>query len=141
MKAWYSSPNGAIRLSLVALLTLLVRSYLDTRYILVEDFASLGRGFVALWILAYTAMIGGWMWALLAATGDRRGAWITLLAFGLLTGLGFGAASLLVFANFTVEFVLFGASLVAGALASAAVGLQLRRVSPRLGAKGGKESL
>jgi uncharacterized YccA/Bax inhibitor family protein len=129
MKTWYTSPSGAITLSLVALLTLLVRSYLDTRYILVEDFGSLGTGFVALWILVYAAIIGGWMWALLAATADRQGAWITLLGFALMTGLGFGAASLLAFANFAVEFVLFGASLVAGLFASAAVGLQLRRVS------------
>jgi uncharacterized YccA/Bax inhibitor family protein len=111
------------------------RSYFDTRYILVEDFGSLGTGFVALWILGYTAIIGGWMWALLAATSDRPGAWITLLGFALLTGLGFGAASLLAFANFAAEFVLFGASLVAGALASVAVGLQLQRVSSRRGAK------
>ncbi len=133
MKTWFTSSDGAITLSLLALLGLLVRSYADTRYILVEDFNSLGSGFVVLWIFGYTAIIGGWIWALLAASYRRRGGWIALFIFTLLTALIFGAASLLVFANFTVEFVLFGANLITGTLASIAVGLQLWWVSSRHG--------
>ena len=126
----FRSPAGSIALCYVALLTLLVRSYTDTRYILVEDFSALGPGFVGIWIIGYAALIGGWVWALLrAATGDGRGAWAAMLGFGLLTGLGFGAASLLAYANFRVELLVYGANLIAGIAASAASGTQLRRTT------------
>lgn len=122
------SPAGCIALSYVALVTLLVRSYTDTRYILVEDFGDLGPGFVGIWITGYAALIGGWVWALLrAATADGRGAWTALLGFGLLTGLGFGAASLLAYADLRVELLVYGANMIMGIAASAASGLQLRR--------------
>lgn len=128
MSTWLRSQAGCIALSFVALLTLLVRSYTDTRYILVEDFSALGPGFVALWSLGYAAIIGGWVWALLrAAARDTRAAWMVLLGLGLLTGLGFGAASLVAFANFGVELVVYGANLIAGIASSVAAAGQLRR--------------
>ena len=122
------SPAGCIAVSYVALATLLVRSYTDTRYILVEDFSALGPGFVGIWIIGYTTLICGWVWALLrAATGDGRGAWTALFGLGLLTGIGFGAASLLAYANFRLELLVFGANLITGVAASVASGIQLRR--------------
>ncbi len=127
MKAWLTSFNDAITLSLVALFSLLVRSYFDTRYILVENFGFLGPGFTLGWIFGYSAIIGGWMWALVAAARGSQRAWITLFAYALITGLGFGAASLLAFANFAVEFFLLGTNLVAGVFAAIAVALHLRK--------------
>lgn len=128
------SPTGSIALSYVALITLLVRSYTDTRYILVQDFSDLGPGFVGIWITGYAALIGGWVWALLrAATADGRGTWTALLGFGLLTGLGFGAASLLAYANFGVELLVYGANLIMGIGASWASGVQLRRTNKARG--------
>lgn len=122
------TPAGCIALSFVALVTLLVRSYTDTRYILVEDFSDLGPGFIVIWITGYAALIGGWVWALLrAATTDARGPWTALLGFALLTGLGFGAASWLAYADFGVELLVYGANLIVGIAASAASGIQLRR--------------
>jgi hypothetical protein len=52
---------------------------------------------IGLEILLYMAFVGVWIWALLASPGGSRGAWITLLVFALVTGLGLGAASILAF--------------------------------------------
>lgn len=78
-----------------------------------------------------SAIARGWIWALVrAAAGGGRGAWIALFVYVLLTGLGFGTASLLAFANFAAGFV-FWFSLVAGVLAAVAVGFQLKERSDR----------
>jgi hypothetical protein len=128
MRTWLRSRAGGVALSYAAFLALLVRSYTDTRFILVEDFGALGTGFVILWIVGYAALIGGWTWALLrAAVGHGRGAWLALLGFGLLAGFGFGAASLLAFANFRAELVVYGANLVTGVASAVAAWVQLRR--------------
>lgn len=128
MITYLRSRAGGVALSFAALLTLLVRSYTDTRYILVEDFGSLGTGFVAVWIVGYVAIIGVWVWALLRAqAADSRGAWLTLLGLGLLTGLGLGAASLVAFANLRVELVVYGANLIVGIASSAVAAGHVRR--------------
>jgi hypothetical protein len=71
--------RGSLVLSFLALLSVLVRSYYDTRSILVEDFGHLGRGFTLVWILGFTAIIGGWIWALMSAARGSRAALIALL--------------------------------------------------------------
>jgi hypothetical protein len=123
--------NGSVTLSVIALLSLLVRSYADTRYILVEDYAQLGSGFVVIWILGFTALIGGWIWALLAAAKGSRQALIGLFAYALLTGLGAGAASLLLFASVPAEVVIFSACLVTGLASSVSIVFQLQRSRSR----------
>jgi hypothetical protein len=127
MTTWFSSRKGAITLSLIALISLLARSYYDIRYILVEEFSSLAPGMDVLWIVSFTVIVGGNMAVLLAATGNSRGAWIGLLVYNLVIGLGSGAASLVAFTSNNFELVIFTASLIAGVLAAIAVGLQLRR--------------
>ena len=128
MKNWLASRNGAIVLSLIALLTLLARSYYDVRFILTEEYSSLAPWMDVLWIYGFTAFLGLNMLALLlAASGDGRGAWVTLLVFNLITGLGSGVASLLVFTSSTLEFVIFTSCLIAGLLAALAVGFRLQR--------------
>lgn len=135
MKTWFTSRNGALILSLIALLTLLARSYYDTRFILVEEYSSLAPGMDTWWIIGFTAIVGSNMAILLAATSDRRGAWIALMVYNLLTGLGWGAASLIAFTSNTLELVIFTTSLIAGILSAVAVGFQLRtgQVASQLG--------
>ena len=132
MNTWLKSRNGAITLSVMALLTLLGRISLDARYVLAEEYAFWGPGPVGLATLLYVAFAGGWTWALLAAAGGSRGAWIALLGFALLTGLGLGAASILAFwppmqsATPLGEIALLS-NLVFGLLAALAAWLQLRQ--------------
>lgn len=60
MAKWLRSPEGLVTLSYVALISLLVRSYVDTRFILVEDFSDLGESFVAVWIAGFIVIIRPW---------------------------------------------------------------------------------
>lgn len=122
----------AIAFSVIALLSLLGRTSLDYRYVFAEDFPAWGPGLVGLVTLLYVAIAGGWIWALLAAARGRRGAWIILLGFALLTGLGLGAASIVRFwppmqsATPLGEIALL-ADLVFGLLAALTAWLQLRQ--------------
>jgi hypothetical protein len=127
MNNWFTSRKGALTLSLIALLTLLARSYYDTRFILVEEFSPLAPGIDTWWIIAYTAIVGGNMAILLAASSNGRGAWIALLVYNLVTGLGSGAGSLVAYTSNTLELVIFTASLITGVPAALSVGFQLRR--------------
>jgi hypothetical protein len=127
MNNWLTSRQGAITLSLLALLSLLARSYYDTRYILTEEFSPLAPWMDTSWIFFFTVIVGANMAVLLAATGDRRGAWIALFIFNLVTGLGLGAASLWAYTSNTLELVVFIASLITGLVAALAVGLRLWR--------------
>lgn len=130
MKAWFTSKRGALALSLIALLTLLARSYYDTRFILTEEYSPMAPGMDALWILGFTAIAGGNVLALVAAAGNSRAGWITLLIYNLVTGLGFGAASLAAYTKEPLAVAIFSASLVAGVLAAAAAGYQIPQASP-----------
>ena len=126
MKTWFASRDAAFLLSFVALLRLLARSYADTDLILPEFTGLFGSGVSVVWIVGWLVIAGGWIWALvLAAGGGGRGVWIVLFGYALLTGLGFGLASLLAFPNFAMTSV-FWISLIAGLLASVAVAFQLR---------------
>lgn len=126
MTIWFRSGKGAITLSLIALLSLLARSYYDTRYILVEEFSSLISGMDTLWIIIFTVIVGGNIVVLLAAAGNSRRAWFALLFYNLLIGLGFGAAYLSAATNDPLLFVIITANLVAGVLAAVAVAFRLR---------------
>jgi hypothetical protein len=126
MTIWISSRKGAITLSLIALLSLLARSYYDTRFILVEEFSSFIPGMDTLWIIIFTVIVGGNMIVLLAAAGNSRRAWIALLVYNLLIGLGFGAGYLSAAAKDPLTFIILTSNLIAGVLAALAVGLQLR---------------
>lgn len=97
MNTWIKSHNGAITLSVIALLSLLGRVLLDYRYIFAEEFSSYGPGSVG---LATLFILGNRRGLDLESAGGCRwppGGWIALLVFALLTGLGLGAASILAF--------------------------------------------
>ncbi len=124
--SWFRSLNGVVTLSYLALLSLLLRSYADTAFILEEDFSDLGRGFVVAWIVGFTAIIGGWIWALAAsAKGSRKSVYL-LLVYAFTCATWFGVGSLIAFANFVEEIVLFGSSLILGIIAFISVWLHLR---------------
>lgn len=81
MKNWFTSLNGALTLSVAALMVFLGRTFIDFYYVYGEF--GLGVGLVALVNLINLALFGGWIWALIAAAqGSRRG-WLAAFGFSL----------------------------------------------------------
>jgi len=125
---WFRSSNGVVLLSFLALLSLLFRSYTDTAYILPGDYSGFGPNFGILWFFGYTVILGGWIWALVAAGKDSQGGLITLLVYSIVVALGFGAASLLVFVNYPVEILIYGSNFLFGSIAFVSVLFRLRAI-------------
>jgi len=123
---WFRSSNGVVLLSFLALLSLLFRSYMDTAYILPGDYSGFGTNFSILWFFGYTAILGGWIWALITAGKDSRGGLITLLVYSITVALGFGEVSLLVFVSYPVEILIYGSHLLFGSIASVSILFRLR---------------
>lgn len=123
---WFRSLSGVLLLSYLGLLSLLVRSYMDTRFILVEDFSELGQGFILLWILGFTLIVGGWVWSLVAAARQGTRALYALLVYAVVCALWFGLGSLIQYADHVEELMIFGASLITGGLAAISTWLHLK---------------
>jgi hypothetical protein len=85
MKTWFTSLNGAITLSVIALLSFIGYALLESRYFLEQWLP--GRAAAAAETLFVLALVGGWLWALFAATGGSRGGLIAALVFSLLPTL------------------------------------------------------
>ena len=128
---WLSSLNGAIAVSIIALMSLVGRSFLDARFVLTEDMPNASKAMVGGWALFTMVLVGGWVWAIVAVAQGSRGGLIAALAIALFTGLLAGAASLIAFrpimpsAKPLGEIVIWS-NLVFGLLAALAVGLRLR---------------
>ena len=134
MKNLFTSLNGAVTLSAIALLTLLARAMgLDALFVLpnevgVREDQPLTVAVLILWVIV---LFGGWIWALLAAVRGGRGGVIAALIFSLFSGL-LGAFTLLVFcsgkrcAAWPIGNIVVWAELITGLAASVALGLQLR---------------
>lgn len=123
--------NGAIVLSLLALLSNMWRGFLDAMFVLPSEYG--GEGMLQLAAIIFTALFAGWAWALFSAwRGSRRG---LAAAF---------AINALVLVAVPISWLLFycpaecraGAgvfnlantlNLLFGLLAAAALGLQFRR--------------
>ena len=88
---WFSSLNGAITISVIALMSVVGRSFLDARYVLAEDMPNASKAAVAGWALFTMALVGGWVRVLVAAAQGSRGGLIAALAIALFTGLLGGA--------------------------------------------------
>ena len=88
MKNWLLSRNGAITLSVMALLTFLGRIFLDWRY---ESHLLGAPGSVqeTMYVLLFLAFVGGWVWAMLAATSGSRLGLAARLVLVLLLDIGF----------------------------------------------------
>lgn len=123
---WFRSLSGVLLLSYLGLLSLLVRSYMDTRFILVEDFSELGQGSILLWILGFTLIVGGWVWSLVAAARQGTRALYALLVYAVVCALWFGLGSLIQYADHVEELMIFGASLITGGLAAISTWLHLK---------------
>ena len=92
MKNWFLSRNGAITLSVIALLVFLGRVFLDWRY---ESHLLGTEGSLEefLYILMFLAFAGSWVWGMLAAKSGSRGGLLACLILALLLGVGFAAVT------------------------------------------------
>ncbi len=134
MKNWFTSLNGAIALSAIALLTELWRGFLDAMFVFPNDFGDAST--MHLSALIYTLLFAAWAWSLIsAARGSRRGLIATFLINGLVW-LMIPVSTLLFYCPVhclaEVGWI-FGLAntlnLLFGLLAAVALGLQLRRGS------------
>ena len=88
MKTRFLSLQGAVALSILAIIVFLGRTFIDFYYVYREFNMSIGS--VSGAMLANMALFGGWIWGLLASVqGSRR---------GLATAFGFSAFFLIVIA-------------------------------------------
>ena len=137
MKNWFMSRNGAISLSAVAFIAMLGRSIGDARYVLTEDSGSAGPDMVGLWILAYSAFFGGWIWSLLAAARESRGGLTALSILNLLLPFGLGLSTLLFWCpspcrtGWPVMEISNWTTLTSGLIAAVAAGLHLGQPAGR----------
>lgn len=93
---WLQKNGTVITLSVVSLLLMLERSFLDFRYVALEmEAVDAIMPFTAPYMVFGFLLFGGWIWALLAAVQGKRGALILLLAFSLLN-LVFGLLTITV---------------------------------------------
>ncbi|HSG43971.1 MAG TPA: hypothetical protein VLA72_12520 [Anaerolineales bacterium] len=131
MKNWFMSQNGAINLSVIALLVFLGRVFLDWRYeshLLGEE----GSFEEFLYILMFLAFAGGWVWGMLAAKSGSRGGLFVCLFLALLLGVGFAAVTYFFLcppascAKFIPNLWQWNwAQFISGLVASISIGLQL----------------
>jgi MFS family permease len=131
MKNWFLSQNGAITLSVTALLVFLGRVFLDWRY---ESHLLGAEGSLDefLYILMFLAFAGSWVWGMLAAKSGSRGGLLTCLILALLLGVGFAAVTYFSLCppatckQFIPNLWQWNwAQLISGLVASISIGLQL----------------
>jgi len=134
MKNRLISLNGTITLCVVALLTFLGRAFMDWRY----EYPN--QDPTGIWdtpmALIYIALIGGWLWGLLAAGHGSRGGLIVCLIAVLLLDAGFALATYFFFCppwtdctGWPKAWSWNWANLISGGIAAVAVAYQLRRKS------------
>lgn len=131
MRRWLTSPNGALVLSTIALLTFLGRGMMDWRY----EFAALdpSGSFDLPGALVYMLLAGGWIWGLVAASNGRRGGLVAILVLALLLDVALGLATYLVFCppwtgcdGWPNAWLWNWANLISGLIAAVTTALQLR---------------
>ena len=127
MKSWFTSLNGAIVLSALALLSFIGDTLMEMRYFLAKWIPGDSAAMVE--IVAILLIVGGWMWALSVARDGRRGGLTALLAFSAFTLLIF-LYDLQYLLNPLLpwpEGLMLIVMLIAGAIAVAALLTQLRQ--------------
>jgi len=82
MKNWFTSRNGAITLTALALLTELWRSFLDAMFVLPNDFGD--EGLLNLAAVIFAVLFAAWIWSLVLTSRGSRGG---LIAAFILNGL------------------------------------------------------
>ena len=132
MKNWFTSLNGAITLSIIALFSEVWRGFLDAMFVFPNDIGD--ESFMHVAALIYTGLFAAWAWSLIsAARGSRRGL-IAAFIINLLVWLMIPVSTLFFYCPvdcladagwiFSLANTL---NLLFGLLAAVALGLQLRR--------------
>ena len=85
MKTWFSSLNGTITLSALSLLSFIGYTLMEMRYYLEKWIP--GDNAAAVEMIIVLLIVGGWIRALFAADGGRRGGLTGLVAFSVFTAL------------------------------------------------------
>ncbi|MBI4926694.1 MAG: hypothetical protein HY835_02935 [Anaerolineae bacterium] len=82
MKNIFSSLNGAVTLSVIALLSELWRAFIDFQH----EYSNIlnGTGAVLLSTLLYTVLFGGWAWALLRTLRGNRASLVAAFIINLI---------------------------------------------------------
>ncbi len=126
MKTWFTSLNGAVTLSALALLSFIGYTLMEMRYFL-ENWIP-GDSAAMIETITILLIVGGWLWALFAARNGKQGGLIALLALSLFAVL---------IALYDVQYVLYTPMPwpeqlmvvvmgVVGVIAAVAVGVYLR---------------
>ena len=126
MKTWFTSLNGAITLSALALLSFIGYTFMAARYFLEKWIPGDGAAMVETIVLLL--IIGGWLRALFVAAGGRQSGLTALFAFSVVITL---------IALYDMQFVLYAhiawpeqvmvvVMLIVGAIVTAAMGVHLR---------------
>lgn len=85
MLNWFTSQNVVTILSIIATLLFIGYAFLEALYFLGEWIT--GVAAAAAMTIVVIAIVGGWVWGLLAAVGGSRGGLMALLVFNLLPAL------------------------------------------------------
>jgi len=132
MKNQFTSLNGTIALSVIALLTFLGRVFLDWRYQYPESDPA--GTFDTSTALIYMLLIGVWLWGLLAASRGSRGGLITSLVVVLLLDVVFALVTYFIFCppwtgcvGWPNAWPWNWSNLISGVIAAAAIAYQLGR--------------
>ncbi|MGD9092573.1 MAG: hypothetical protein PVF74_06975 [Anaerolineales bacterium] len=134
MKNWFTSLNGALTLSVIALLTEVWRGFLDAMFVLPVDFSDQGTMQIA--AVIFTALFGTWAWSLILASRGSRGGLITASILNALVWLAVPVSWLFFYCPAVCQaeagiFNLANAlNLVFGLLAGISLGIQIWRGLP-----------
>lgn len=134
MKNMFTSLNGAITLTVIALLAELVRAFADFEW--EYSIVLTSAGGVVLGALLYAAVFGLWVWALLRAARGSRRALTAALGINVLILLAIPAGALFFYCpspcleHWPVMEMANWINLIFGLLAAAALVLNLRQTQP-----------
>jgi hypothetical protein len=128
MLTWITSLRGAISLSVIALLAFVGYVFLESRYFLEQWLP--GVAAAAIETVIVLAIVGGWLWGLMAAVDGSRGALIAVLIFGALPGL-MTLYDLILYSpvpyGWPLMQIMVWTTFITSVVATAAVALQLRQ--------------
>ena len=135
MKTWFTSLNGALALSTIALVTEAWRGFLDAMFILPIDIGD--PGLMNLAAVIFTVLFGGWAWALFAARQGSRRALLAAFILNALVLLAIPVSWLFFYcpaacrADAGIFNLANSLNLIFGLLAALSLGIQLRPGVPR----------
>ena len=126
MKTWFTSLNGAITLSALALLSFIGYAFMEARYFLEKWIPGDGAAMVETIVLLL--ILGGWLRALFVAAGGRRGGLTALFAFSVvITLIALYDMRFVLYAHIAwPEQVMVVVMLIVGVIVTAAMGVHLR---------------